>query len=79
MDPILTSLEVSALPGAVENGSETRKARRRSGVGTSGNLGFETRSRSKGLENPSELVGFMRIAEDLATTRSAEAEVSAIA
>ena len=43
---------------------------------TSGNLGFETRSRREGLENRSELEKFMRIAEDLATKRSAESGVS---
>ena len=42
----------------------------------SGKLGFEARPRSEGLENRSELVGFMRIAEDLATKRSAESGVS---
>ena len=45
-------------------------------VNTSGNLGFEAGSRSEGFENRSELERFMRIAEDLATKRSAEGGVS---
>ena len=49
---------------------------RRAEPDTSGNLGFETRSRREGLENRSELEKFMRIAEDLATKRSAESGVS---
>ena len=54
----------------------SRQPDRRVEPGTSGNLGFETKSRREGLENRSELNRFMRIAEDLATKRSAESGVS---
>ena len=54
----------------------TRYPDRRVDSDASGNLGFETRSWREGLENRSELEKFMRIAEDLATKRSAESGVS---
>ena len=45
-------------------------------VDTFGNLGFRSRSRREGLENRSELYGFMRIAEDLTTKRSVGSGIS---